>query len=160
MKNLNIRILLVALMLTAANIQCSTGSKLLQSGSSLMNALGGVPNLSQITNILKTPGLDKLLGGALKTPFTLLAPTNDALNSMGSSAMSNLTNPNNINQLANMLKNYIVPGKKDATSIMESGLKAASGQALNLTDAASSLGSLIQGDKFNILPINKLLGGG
>jgi uncharacterized surface protein with fasciclin (FAS1) repeats len=158
MKTFSIRVLLVALMLTAANIRCSTGSKLLQSGSPLMSALGSVPNLSQFTNLLKTPGLDKLLGGVLKKPFTLLAPTNDALNSLGSSALSNLTNPNNLNQLASMVKNYIVPGKKDATSIMESGLKAASGQPLNLSDAAS-LGSLITGDKFNILPINKLLGG-
>lgn len=159
MKRSSFRVLLVALLLTAANIQCSTGAKLLQAGSPLMSALGGVPNLSQITNLLKTPGLDKLLGGVLKKPFTLLAPTNDALSSLGSSAVNNLTNPNNLNQLANLIKDYIVPGKKDATSIMESGLKAASGKALNMADAASSLGSLISDDKFNILPINKLLGG-
>jgi len=157
MKKLGIHVLLVALLLSVASIRCSTGSSLLKSGSSLLSSLGGVPNLSQFTNLLKTPGLDKLIGGALKKPFTMLAPTNDALNSLGSSALSNLTNPSNVSQLANLLKDHIIPGKLDAGSLMQSGLKAASGKALDLGGA--KLGSLISGDKFNIIPVDKVLGG-
>jgi len=156
MKILSVRILLVALLLTTANIRCSTGASLLKAGSPLLSSLGSVPSLSTVTKLLQTPGLDKLLGSVMKKPFTLLAPTNDALNSLGASALTNLANPSNVSQLANLLKDYIIPGKKDATSIMESGLKAASGKALNLGSA--TLGNLISNDKFNVLPIDKLFG--
>jgi uncharacterized surface protein with fasciclin (FAS1) repeats len=92
----------------------------------------------------------------MKKPFTLLAPTNDAISGLGADAVAKLSDPNNINQLAGLLKDHIVPGKLDANSIMQSGLKSAGGKALDLGNA--QLGSLIGGDKFNILPINKVLG--
>src|SRR5215831_2062644 len=130
MKKLSIHVLLVALLLSVAS-GCGSSSNLLKSGSSLLTKLGGVPNLSQFTNLLKTPGLDKLLGDVLKKPFTMLAPTNDALSSAGS-ALTNLANPSNVSQLANVLKNYIIPGKLDASGLAKSGLKAASGKALDL----------------------------
>lgn len=156
MKKLSVHVLLVALFLSVSTVRCSSGANLLSSGSSLMSALGGVPNLSQFTSLLQTPGLDKLIGGALKKPFTLLAPTNEALSSLGAGALSNLSNPSNVSQLADLVKDHIIPGKLDAGSLMQTGLKAASGKALNLD--AAQLGSLIGGDKFNIVPINKLLG--
>ena len=155
MKKFRTHVLLLALLLSVASIRCSSGADLLKSGSSLLSSLGGVPNLSSITSLLQTPGLGKLLGGALKKPFTLLAPTNDALSKLGSGAMSNLTNPANIGQLANLLKDHIVPGKLDAAGLAQSGLKAAGGKGLDL--AGANLGSLIAGDKFNIVPIDKVL---
>ena len=153
MKKLSIHVLLVALLLSVASIRCSSGSSLLKTGSSLMSALGGVPNLSQLTNLLKTPGLDKLLGGVMKKPFTLLAPTNDALTSLGSSALSGLSDPT---KLANLLKGQIIPGKKDAASLAQSGLKTAGGQDLNLSGV--NLGNMISDDKFNLIPVDKVLG--
>ena len=155
MRNFKIHVLFVALLISVASIRCSSGADLLKSGSSLFSALGGNPNLSSITSILQTPGLGKLLGGALKKPFTLLAPTNDALGKLGSDAVSKLTSPENLGQLANLLKNHIVPGKLDAAGVAQSGLKSAGGKALDL--AGAGLGSLIGGDKFNILPIDKVL---
>jgi uncharacterized surface protein with fasciclin (FAS1) repeats len=156
MKKLRFHFLFVALLLTVASIRCSSGSNLLKSGSPLFSALGGVPNLSSITNLLKTPGLDKLLGSAMKKPFTLLAPTNDALNGLGADALGKLSNPANINQLASLLKDHIVPGKLDAASLMKSGLQSAGGKALDLGNA--QLGNLISGDKFNVFPVDKILG--
>ena len=153
MKKLSIHVLLVALLLSIANIRCGPGSSLLKSGSSLMSALGGVPNLSQLANLLKTPGLDKALGDVMKKPFTLLAPTNDALNSLGASALSGLSDPT---KLASLLKGQIVPGKKDAASLAQSGVKTASGQDLNLSGV--NLGNMISDDKFNIIPVDKVLG--
>ena len=153
MKKLSIHVLLLTLLLSAASIRCGSGADLLKSGSSLLSKMGGVPNLSQITNLLQTPGLGKMLGGVMKKPFTLLAPTNDALNSLGSSALSGLTDPS---KLANLLKGQIIPGKKDAASLAQSGLKAASGQDLNLSGV--NLGTLISDDKFNIIPVDKVLG--
>ena len=155
MKKLSVYALLVILLLSVASIRCSTASSLLKAGSPLLTSLSGVPNLSTFTSLLQTPGLDKLVGGALKKPFTLLAPTNDALSSLGSDAISNLTNPSNISQLANLVKDHIISGKLDAASLMQTGLKAASGKALNLGTA--QLGNLIAGEKFNIFPVDKLL---
>ena len=156
MKSAFVKLLLTGILISSLHVQCSAGSKLLSSGSELFSALGGNSSLSSITNLLKTPGLDKLLGGVLKKPFTLLAPTNDAMQSLGADALTNLAKPENLSSLANMLKNQIVPGELDANSLTQSGLKSAGGKALNL--AAANLGSLIGGDKFNIFPIDKILG--
>jgi len=157
MKKLSIHVLLVAGLLSVASVRCGTETSLLKSGSSLLSSLGNVPSLSTFTNLLKTPGLDKLLGGVLKKPFTMLAPTNDAFNSLGSGALTNLTNPSNLTQLANLLKDHIIPGKLDASSLTKPGLKAASGKALDASGL--KLGDLIGGDKFNVFPIDKVLGG-
>lgn len=107
MKKLSVHVLLLALLLSAASIRCGSGAKLLKTGSSLMSSLGKVPNLSQFTNLLQTPGLDKLLGGVMKKRFSLLAPTNDAMGGLASGAMGD------VNKVADMVKNLIVLGKKD-----------------------------------------------
>ena len=156
MKKLSIYVLLVTLLLSVANLRCSTGASLLKAGSPLISSMSGVPGLSTITSLLQTPGLSSLLGDVLKKPFTLLAPTDNALNSLGSSALSNLTNPSNVSQLANLLKDHILPGKLDAAALAQSGLSAISGKALNLGGA--NLGNLISGDKFNVIPVDKVLG--
>ena len=153
MKKLSIQILLVTLLLSVASLNCGPSSNLLKSGSALMSSLGGVPNLSQFTSLLQTPGLSKALGNVMKKPFTLLAPTNDALSSAGG-AVNGLTS--DVTKLAGMVKNLIVPGKLDASGLMQSGLKAASGKALDLSGA--KLGDMISGDKFNIIPVDKVVG--
>jgi uncharacterized surface protein with fasciclin (FAS1) repeats len=153
-EKLSVHVLLVALLLSVATVRCGSGPSLLKSGSSLLSSLGGVPSLSQFTSLLKTPGLDKLLGGVLKKPFTMLAPTNDALSSAGSALSSLTSDPS---KLANVLKNYIIPGKHDASALAQSGLKAASGKALDLGGA--TLGNMISGDNYNVFPIDKVLGG-
>jgi uncharacterized surface protein with fasciclin (FAS1) repeats len=156
MKKLCVQLLMVASLLTVANVRCVTEANLLKAGSPLISALSSVPELSSFTSLLQTPGLEKLLADDLKGPFTLLAPTNDAINRLGPNAMSTLTNPANINQVATLVRDHIVQGKLDATGLMQPGLKAVSGRALDLGTAL--LGNLIMGDKFNLLPINKLLG--
>ncbi|HVY73710.1 MAG TPA: fasciclin domain-containing protein [Puia sp.] len=153
MKKSTVRVLLAVLILSFASIRCGSSSSLLSSGSSLISSLGSNPNLSTITSLLQTPGLSKALGSSLKPPFTLLAPTNDALSSSG--ALTTLSNPSNVNQLADMLKNQIVPGKLDAAGLAQSGVTTAAGKSLNLGGA--NLGQLISGDKFNIIPVDKLL---
>lgn len=157
MKKFKIHFLMVALLLSVASIRCSSGASLLKAGSPLLSSLGSIPNLSSLTNLMKTPGLDKLLGGALKKPFTLLAPTNDALSALGSGVLGNLSNPSNVGQLANLLKNQIVPGKLDPTSLMQSGVKTAAGKGVDLSGV--NLGSMMSDDKFNIIPVDKLLPG-
>jgi len=153
MKKLSLHVVMVALLLSVASIRCSSGADLLKAGSPLLSSLGKVPGLSQITSLLQTPGLGKLLGNVMKKPFTLLAPTNDALGALGSSALSALSDPT---KLAGLLKNQIVPGKMDASQLAQSGLKAASGLPLDL--AGANLGNLISDKDFNIIPIDKVLG--
>jgi uncharacterized surface protein with fasciclin (FAS1) repeats len=153
MKKYVVRLLILCIV--AINFAGCGGSKLLSEGSSLMSALGSNPNLSTFTNLLKTPGLDKALGSVTNSPFTLLAPTNNAFSSMGTDALSNLTKPDNIGQLTNLVKNQIVPGKVDASSLMKGGVNSASGTPINLTGA--NLGSLVSTDKVNIIPIDKIL---
>ena len=157
MKETSLRLLLVVGLITSVMQPSVSQTNPLKSGtSSLLSALGAVPNLSTFTNLLKTPGLDKLLSGVTKNPFTLLAPTNDAMKKLGSAALTKLSNPSNLSQLATFVKDHIVSGKLDSKSLMASGLKAASGKLLNLKGA--SLGSLISGDKFNAFPIDRVLG--
>ena len=55
----------------------------------------------------------------MKKPFSLLAPTNDELGGLASGAMGD------VSKVADMVKNLIVPGKKDAASLMQSGLATA-----------------------------------
>jgi uncharacterized surface protein with fasciclin (FAS1) repeats len=117
--------------------------------------MGSNPNLSTFTSLLKTPGLDKALGSVTSIPFTMLAPTNSAFSSMGTDAISNLTKPENIGQLTNLVKNQIVPGKQDAASLMKGGVSSAGGTPLNLTGV--NLGTLMSTDKFNIIPVDKIL---
>lgn len=156
MKKLSIHLLLITLLLTVSNIRCSTGASLLKAGSPLLSSLGNIPGLSSITKLLQTPGLGNMLGDVLKKPFTLLAPTDSALASLGADAVSNLSNPSNVGQLANLLKDHIIPGKKDAAALAQSGLTTAGGKALDL--AGANLGNLVSGDKFNIIPVDKILG--
>ncbi len=155
MKKLSIHVLLVALLLSVASVRCGSSSDLLKSGSSLLSSMGKVPGISQFTSLLQTPGLSKLLGDVMKKPFTLLAPTNDAM-SGASSALSGLTDPANVSKLADMVKNLIIPGKKDAASLMQSGLTAASGKALDLSGA--KLGDMISDKNFNVFPVDKVPG--
>jgi uncharacterized surface protein with fasciclin (FAS1) repeats len=104
MKTLLFRSLLILSVVMFSTTNCSTGSSLLASGSKLMTSLASNPLLSEFTKLLKTPGLDKILGGILKKPFTMLAPTNDALSGMGADMLNNLMKPENISSLGNMLK--------------------------------------------------------
>jgi uncharacterized surface protein with fasciclin (FAS1) repeats len=154
MKKHVIRLLLI-LTIVAFNVTGCGGSKVLSAGSSLMSALGSNPNLSTFTNLLKTPGLDKALGSVTSSPFTLLAPTNNAFSSMGTDALSNLTKPDNISQLTNLVKNQIVPGKMDAAALAKGGVNSAGGTPLNLTGV--NLGDLVSTDKVNIIPVDKIL---
>lgn len=155
MKRFFSRLILATSIVALTTSSCSPGASLLKSGSSLMSALGGNPSLSSMSSLLQTPGLGKLLGPAMKGPFTLLAPSNAALGKLGAGALSNLTNPANVGQLAGVLKNHIVPGKLDPTALLKGGLSSAGGSPLNL--GGVNLGNMISDKNFNIIPIDGIL---
>jgi len=96
------------------------------------------------------------MGNAVKEPFTLLAPTDHAFDAMTPSALSDLKNPANVQQLSNMLKSSIVPGKLDAAQLQKGGISNAAGNPLNLTGV--NLGTTIDaGEKINIIPMEHVL---
>jgi uncharacterized surface protein with fasciclin (FAS1) repeats len=136
-------------------IRCGSSS-ILGAASPLISALSGAGNLGTMASLLQTPGLGKILGGALKNPFTLLAPTDNVFSSLGADVLGNLTKPENIGQLGGILSKHIVPGKLDAGALTKGGLSTAAGSALNLGGA--NLGKMLSGgDKVNIFPIDKIL---
>jgi uncharacterized surface protein with fasciclin (FAS1) repeats len=153
-KAFSFRLLAVCFMIVLASAGCGS-SKVLSAGSSLMTTLSANPNLSTVTSLLKTPGVDKLLGSAVKGPFTLLAPTNDAFNALPAATLDNLKNPANAQQIAGLLKNSIIPGKVDPSTLKDGGIKTASGNPLNMGSA--SAGNLITAGDVNIIPIDKVL---
>jgi uncharacterized surface protein with fasciclin (FAS1) repeats len=155
-KIISFRLLALSFMIAIASAGCgSSTTKLLDSGSSLMTGLGSNPNLSMFTSLLKTPGLSSLLGGALKGPTTLLAPTNDAFNALPASTLTELKNPSNVSQIAALVKNNIIPGQKDPSTLKNGGLTTAAGKPLDF--AGVNAGSMISAGDVNIIPIDKVL---
>jgi uncharacterized surface protein with fasciclin (FAS1) repeats len=154
-KVFSFRLLALSFIILLSSAGCGSTSNLLDQGSSLMSALGGNSSLSTFTSLLKTPGLNSLLGGALKGPTTLLAPTNDAFNALPASTLTDLKNPSNVQQIASLVKNSIIPGKKDPSTLKNGGITTAAGTPLNFSGI--NAGSLVQAGDVNIIPIDKVL---
>jgi uncharacterized surface protein with fasciclin (FAS1) repeats len=158
MKQFALRTLCIATVLFFTVTSCGTSSSLLGAGSPLLTALGGNANLSSLASILQTPGLDKILGSSLKDPFTLLAPTNDALSALGSSALSDLTKPENLSALGDVLNKHLLKGQLNTSQLSNaanSAMTTLGGSKLDLSGV--NMGSLISGDGFNVIPIDKVL---
>jgi len=157
MKNFTLRFLAVLLVVLVSASGCGTTSSLLSSGSPLLTALGGNANLSTISSLLQTPGLDKILGSSLKDPFTLLAPSNDAFKALGESAISDLTKPENINALAEVLNDHLLKGQLNESMLSNTAnsITTLGGSKLDLSGV--NMGEMISGNGFNIIPIDKVL---
>jgi uncharacterized surface protein with fasciclin (FAS1) repeats len=155
MKKVFLKMMAVFFLSSVLFIRCGSSS-ILGAASPLISALSGAGNLGTMASLLQTPGLGKILGGAIKSPFTLLAPNDNAFAALGSEALSTLTKPENLGQLGGILSKHIVPGKLDAASLMKGALTTADGSKLNL--GGVNLGNLISGgSSANIIPIDKIL---
>ena len=155
MRSITIRSLFVTFVIVATLTNCNTSSSLLSSGSTLMSALSKNVDLSMFKNMLTTPGLDKLLGDALKGNFTMLAPTNKTLNALGTEMLNKLTDPANVGELAKVVSNHIVPGKLDASSVMKGGMQSAADKTLDMEGV--TLGNVISEKNFNIYPVDQVM---
>jgi len=145
------RFAILIMCIAIINVSCS-------SSAGLMSTLASNPNLSGISSLLKSAGgVSSILGN--KGPYTLLAPTNDALSSLGGNmgSVQDLMKPENKSQLTNMLQQYVIPGNVSADDIKAGTVKNAAGTPLNLGTAA--LGeSMKSSDGGVVYVINKLLG--
>jgi len=138
-----LKVSLVLFLAAGLNYNCASPA------SALMGSLGKVPNLSGVSSLLKgAGGLDKLIG---KGPFTLLAPSDNALASLGKDGLTNLLKPENASQLQNLMKKYVVPGKLDPAQLAGSGLKDAAGNAFSLGDAKISQSIPTKGGTIQVL---------
>ncbi len=121
-----LRPVLIIVCITLFNFSCTSPSAALQS------SLGEYAQLSGIATLLKSAGGLKNIIGKGKGPFTLLAPTNNALSTLGTANLENLLKPENKEQLIGILKKHVLPGKFKADQIKAGGLKDVSGNELNL----------------------------
>ena len=124
-----LRPLLITLFITLFNFSCTSPS------AALLSSLGDYAQLSGMATLLKSAGgLNNIMGKG-KGPFTLLAPTNNALSTLGTANLEKLLKPENKEQLIGILKKHVLPGKFKAEQIKAGGLKDISGNELNLGNA-------------------------
>jgi|GEM_PF-1816180 uncharacterized surface protein with fasciclin (FAS1) repeats len=141
MKKTTLRLALMVFFVSFLHFSCSSPA------SALLGTLGSNPQLSGITSLLKgAGGLGNIVG---KGPFTLLAPSNNALSSLGQGALENLLKPENKDMLTGILKKHVLPGKYTSDQIKAGGLKDAAGNALNMgganiSESIPTKGGLIQ----------------
>jgi len=123
------------------------------SAGNVLTSMATKPELSSLTGLLKNAGgIEKLVG---KGPFTLLAPTNDALAKLGPDVLQSLAKPENKEMLTGILKKHIIPGKLDANALKAGGLKTAAGSPLDL--GGINLGESIKSGKGMIQMIDGVL---
>ena len=155
MNKITLRALLLSAVILVSTVNCGPPSSMLSTGSDLLMAVTKNPLLTKFAGLLKTPGLGPFLDKALKGKFTMLAPTDDALKSMGDDVLTKMTDPTKLGDLANVLKNHIIPGKHDASEVKAGGLKNANGKPMSISGA--TLGTATTNDRFNLIPIDKVL---
>jgi uncharacterized surface protein with fasciclin (FAS1) repeats len=136
------RIVIVVFLLSAIHFNCVSYS------SALKSTLGENAQLSGFNALLKEAGgLNTLLGKGRK-PFTLLAPSNNALAKLGPGTVENLLKKGNKDQLIGLLKKHIIPGKNKVDAIRDGHCKDVLGNELNLggaqiTETIQTKGGLI-----------------
>ena len=103
--------------------------------------------LSGINTLLRSAGGLNTVMGKGKKPFTLLAPTNNALAELGPGKLENYLG--NKEKLIGLLKKHVLPGKFNQDQIRAGGLKDITGNELNLgntriTESIQTKGVMIQ----------------
>ena len=150
MSALSIRWARIFAIVSLLHFSCSTTS-------SLTSLLAADPDLSGISSLLqRVGGIGSLLGSG-NQPYTLLAPTNEALSALGNDAVQNLLKPDNENQLINLLKQQIIPGKVKADDLKAGTVMNEAGNVVNL--GTTALGAPMKTkDGGLVYKVNQLLG--
>jgi uncharacterized surface protein with fasciclin (FAS1) repeats len=138
--NSKVRLLSVLLLLVPLALSgCSSAQKAatdMVSGS-LLSMLGGDSELSTLASLVSAAGIGDLLGG--DNPLTLLAPTNDAFSALGDDVLQNLTKPENQDQLTDVLKNHVIPGKHSLSDLASNGGTTMLGNALDIAGTGDAM---------------------
>ncbi|PWT74869.1 MAG: hypothetical protein C5B59_10125 [Bacteroidetes bacterium] len=149
MRSISMRLSMILSFIAILHYSCSTTS-------SLTSVLGANPNLSGISSMMSAAGgVSNILGA--KGPYTLLAPTNEALTALGGDAVHNMLQPENKSSLMSFLKNQVIAGNVTQEALKSGTVRNAAG---NLVDLGSTvLGSPTKTkDGGLIFIVDKLLG--
>ncbi|MBT0609086.1 fasciclin domain-containing protein [Aequorivita echinoideorum] len=105
--------------------------------NSVMSRLMSAEESKKYTSFLVSAGLTEVLSNEAG-PFTILAPANEAFDSLAPEKMQFLLNPANKENLSKLLKSHIVEGKYDSATMVQS-IKKNSGKLMLKTLDGSSL---------------------
>ncbi len=105
--------------------------------NSVMSRLMATPELKKYTSFVVTAGLTEVLAQQ-KGPYTVLAPSNAAFDSLDVEKTNFYLNPKNKEKLVNLLKSHIVEGNIDS-AVMLQDIKKHSGRLMMKTLSGGSL---------------------
>ncbi|MCH2177328.1 MAG: fasciclin domain-containing protein [Mariniblastus sp.] len=101
--------------ITTTDIQCSNGvihvidTVLLPEQSTVLSVANDAGNFSTLLAAVGVAGLNDTLNGP--GPFTVLAPTDEAFSKLPEGTVTSLLQPENREQLINVLKYHVLPGR-------------------------------------------------
>lgn len=115
-----------------------------QDNDNIVGVAVGNENFTTLVAAVKAADLVETLSG--KGPFTVFAPTNDAFNKLPEGTVETLLKPENKKMLTAVLTYHVVPGKFNASAVVEA-IKANNGKFIVATVQGGSLtASLKDGD--------------
>ncbi len=115
-----------------------------QDNDNIVGVAVGNENFTTLVAAVKAADLVETLSG--KGPFTVFAPTNDAFNKLPEGTVETLLKPENKKMLTAVLTYHVVPGKFNASAVVEA-IKANNGKFIVATVQGGSLtASLEDGD--------------
>jgi uncharacterized surface protein with fasciclin (FAS1) repeats len=106
------------------------GAAMFPSKNIIQNAINSKDHTTLVAAV-KAAGLVSTLEG--KGPFTVFAPTNSAFGKLPAGTVDNLVKPENKTTLAKILTYHVVPGKLEASDLMDGKkLKTVEGEQLTI----------------------------
>jgi uncharacterized surface protein with fasciclin (FAS1) repeats len=106
------------------------GAAMFPSKNIIQNAINSKDHTTLVAAV-KAAGLVSTLEG--KGPFTVFAPTNSAFGKLPAGTVDNLVKPENKTTLARILTYHVVPGKLEASDLMDGKkLKTVEGEQLTI----------------------------
>lgn len=105
--------------------------------NSVMTRLMSTPELKKYSSFLVTAGLTEALSDQAG-PFTVLAPSNAAFDSLDAERRNFYLNPKNREELVKLLNSHIVEGNLDSATMLQD-IKNHSGKLMLKTRAGGSL---------------------
>ncbi|MCH2180928.1 MAG: fasciclin domain-containing protein [Mariniblastus sp.] len=130
--------------ITVTDIECSNGvihvidTVLLPNQSTVLSNAYQAGNFSTLLAAIGIANLNDVLNGP--GPFTVFAPTDDAFAALPSGTVDQLLQPENRDQLIDLLKYHVVPGRVYADMAVKAGrARSLSGNSLDIGLTANGL---------------------
>lgn len=89
------------------------------SAGTIMDALGDAENLSQLHELVKAAGLERVLGGQDEGGYTVFAPSNGAFDEVPDDTISYWKDAGNQVQLRRVLLGHVIGGTYNSTALID-----------------------------------------